>query len=496
MKIALKLIVGFLLVSLLVGVAGYIGISETEKIHHELDKVVDETLPLKSALENVKFAGLRIVSSTSEFALIKSETEIVTETETETELIREGKDLYNTNFENYENLVNKFFPEESEFVENIRIMGQKLQEKSDYIIELKEKGVSGLEILEAKGEFEDAEKNFLNAVDVALVHENEELITRQQNVSLSITNSTNIILIVSTFIIIVGIIIGVFIARSISIPIEKLRKVTNEISKGNLDAKIPISGNDEISQLAADVRTMENSLKEAKLDLIKSERFATIGELSARMAHDIRNPLSVIKNSFTAYRRKKKIPLDILEKQIFDMIGRAVSSIDYQIESTLDFVRNKPLRLEEHTMLKILHRSLDAITKSDDIKINIPKNDVKIICDSEQTAIVFENLITNAIQAIGEEKGEISIRFIENDASISIEVEDSGKGINDEDMPKIFEPLFTTKQSGTGLGLASCKKIIAMHNGTINVKNNPTVFSVILPKKVLVQSRQSYDVNK
>jgi signal transduction histidine kinase len=126
----------------------------------------------------------------------------------------------------------------------------------------------------------------------------------------------------------------------------------------------------------------------------------------------------------------------------------------------------------------------------------MPKNDVKIICDSEQTAVVFENLITNAIQAIGEEKGEISIRFIENDASISIEVEDSGKGINDEDMPKIFEPLFTTKQSGTGLGLASCKKIIAMHNGTINVKNNPTVFSVILPKKVLVQSRQSYDANK
>ncbi len=496
MKVALKLIVGFLVVSLLVGVAGYIGISATEQIHHEFDKVVEETTPLKAALEDVRFAGLRIVSSTSEFALIKSETQGQGQGQEELELVREGKELYNTNFGNYENLVNKFFPEESELAENIRIAGQKLIEKSDEIIELKEKGVSGLEVLEAKKEFEGVETNFLNAVNTAIVHENEELIIRQQDVSLSIINSTNIILIVSAFIIAIGIIMGVFISRSISRPINKLRNVTNEISKGNLDVKIPISGNDEISQLATDVRNMENSLKEAKLDLIKSERFATIGELSARMAHDIRNPLSVIKNSFTAYQRKKKIPLDTLEKQIFDMIGRAVSSIDYQIESVLDFVRNKPLHLQEHSLLTVLHRSLDSITKPADIKINLPKMDVKLICDSEQIAVVFENLITNGIQAIGEEKGEVSVRFIENDASISIEVEDSGRGIKDEDMPKIFEPLYTTKRSGTGLGLASCKKIIEIHNGTINVKSNPTVFSVILPKKILVQSRQSSDANK
>ena len=96
--------------------------------------------------------------------------------------------------------------------------------------------------------------------------------------------------------------------------------------------------------------------------------------------------------------------------------------------------------------------------------------------------VVFGNLITNALQAI-EDNGKISIRASEDANRIKIEVEDSGPGIEEENFEKIFDPLFTTKSGGTGLGLVSCRNIVTQHGGTITVKNNPTTFTITLPKK-------------
>ena len=117
------------------------------------------------------------------------------------------------------------------------------------------------------------------------------------------------------------------------------------------------------------------------------------------------------------------------------------------------------------------------------IKINLPKKDVSIYVDSTSIQIVFKNLILNAIQAIGNQEGNITIRFDEEPIYTIIEVVDSGIGIPESELSEIFEPLVTTKQKGTGLGLVSCRNIIESHNGTITVKNNPTTFTIKLPKK-------------
>ena len=90
-------------------------------------------------------------------------------------------------------------------------------------------------------------------------------------------------------------------------------------------------------------------------------------------------------------------------------------------------------------------------------------------------------MITNAIEAI-ESKGKIDIRLIDKNDYVIIDIEDSGPGIPENILPKIFDPLFTTKQSGTGLGLPSCKNIIQQHSGIIMVKTNPTIFTIKLPK--------------
>src|SRR3972149_11151295 len=130
------------------------------------------------------------------------------------------------------------------------------------------------------------------------------------------------------------------------------------------------------------------------------------------------------------------------------------------------------------------------IKKSDKIIVNLPKNDVHIVCDPHLLEVVFDNLLFNSVQAIAE-KGKVTISISDNkDEDVIIEVQDTGVGISEDDFPKIFDPLFTTKQNGTGLGLASCKSIVEAHRGTITVKTNPTRFFVKLPK---LQSKVNYN---
>ena len=103
------------------------------------------------------------------------------------------------------------------------------------------------------------------------------------------------------------------------------------------------------------------------------------------------------------------------------------------------------------------------------------------MCDKKQLSIVFSNLVLNGIQAIGKSQGTVEIQIVEND-SVTIQVKDSGTGIPKGDLNRIFEPLFTTKSEGTGLGLASVRSIIHLHNGTISADSPPTVFTITLPK--------------
>jgi len=117
----------------------------------------------------------------------------------------------------------------------------------------------------------------------------------------------------------------------------------------------------------------------------------------------------------------------------------------------------------------------------DDIQIKIDKFDVNIVCDLEKMEAVFINILMNSIQAMSN-GCTLTVKLRSNDDFIVIDFIDTCNGISEESIEKIFEPLFTTKQKGTGLGLASCKNIVEQHHGKISVKNNPATFSIKLPK--------------
>ncbi len=271
------------------------------------------------------------------------------------------------------------------------------------------------------------------------------------------------------------------VSNSISKPIKKLQFSTKEISKGKLKEKIEISGSNEIRTLALDVNEMQKNLAEAQKNLVKNERFSAIGELSSRLAHDIRNPLSVIKTAVNVMRQTSKI-LDEKELKKLDMIDNAASKIKYLVENVLDFVRSQDPKYEMVSLQEILENARNSIHEPKNIKIFIPSNEIKLICDPNQIEIVFENIITNSIQAIGDNLGSITVSCYEEMEDLVILIQDTGKGIPEDMISKIFDPLFTTKIKGTGLGLASCKSIIESHKGKLEAFNNPTTFRITLPK--------------
>jgi signal transduction histidine kinase len=227
---------------------------------------------------------------------------------------------------------------------------------------------------------------------------------------------------------------------------------------------------------------LENLVEEKTGELLKSERLSAIGELSGRLAHDLRNPLSVMKMSIDLI---KQTPDDSKTKRI-DLIEKSIERISHQVDDVLGYVRNSPLNLENVSLYDSIQNSLKKINIPSDVKITLPKNDVSINCDIVKLDAVFINLIVNAIQELNH-GGKIEIKISEKNDFAIIEFIDSGKGISDENLPKIFEPLFTTKQKGTGLGLASCKNIIEQHQGEISVKTNPTTFTIWLPKTLSKQ---------
>ena len=239
------------------------------------------------------------------------------------------------------------------------------------------------------------------------------------------------------------------------------------------------------SELTQQRDNLENLVEEKTQDVLKAERLSAIGELSGRLAHDLRNPLSVIKMSVELMKNnssEKKISDPEITKRI-EMIEKSVDRISHQVDDVLGYVRSSPLQLVSSSLRDIILNSIEKISIPSYIETKISKNDEKINCDPVKLDIVFINLIINSIQAMPN-GGELSIDISSKGNFVLLTFSDTGKGIPDDVIGKIFDPLFTTKQMGTGLGLASCKNIVEQHKGEISITNNPTTFSIVLPKNL------------
>lgn len=231
-------------------------------------------------------------------------------------------------------------------------------------------------------------------------------------------------------------------------------------------------------------------LKSETKSMMEMERMYTIGQMSARLAHDMKNPLSVIKTAISMLLMNSE-KTDGDTKNYYRMIDTSTSRVIHQINDVMDFVKAKQLKLDTHSAKDIVYSASITTEIPQNITLSLPQNDIQIKCDRRQIEVLLSNLIANAVEAIDENSGTINISITENPKSVFFEVVDSGPGIPEQVMPKIFEPLFTTKQKGTGLGLVSCKSIAEAHGGTIITQNNPTRFTVTIPKDIPTTKQDS-----
>ena len=235
------------------------------------------------------------------------------------------------------------------------------------------------------------------------------------------------------------------------------------------------------SKLIQNVRDLEQAAKVTTDEIIKSAKLVTLGQLSANLSHDIRNGLqSIVTSAQLISERNKNLSED--DRASIQQIKQISERLRRQINDIMTFVRTTPLQLHETTINEIIDAALAKMEIPPNVTIVKPENNAKIYCDQTKMESVIFNIIANAIEEMNED-GKIIISVEDSIRHSIISIQDSGHGIPEENLNKVFDPLFTTKSAGTGLGLAICKNIINEHNGLIEVKNNPTTFTITLPKK-------------
>jgi two-component system sensor histidine kinase HydH len=224
-----------------------------------------------------------------------------------------------------------------------------------------------------------------------------------------------------------------------------------------------------------------------KKEMERSQRLASVGSLAAGIAHEIRNPLSSIKGFATFFKeRYRDNPED---QQTADIMVQEVERLNRVIGQLLEFARPMEMKRQWTSIQEVIRHTLRMIegqakAKNVAIRTDLPQHIGNIFIDSDKITQVLLNLYLNGMEAM-EEGGALTIAVLPHDSRmVRIDVSDTGKGIHEKDLARIFDPYFTTRSSGTGIGLAIVHKIIESHDGELRVTSEPgkgTTVSIFLP---------------
>ncbi len=287
------------------------------------------------------------------------------------------------------------------------------------------------------------------------------------------------------------------LSRGITGPLKKLVDAMVKISKGEFTQQIDIDSKDEIGNLAQSFNDMSYQLlltrkrmEEANKKLIQAEKLASIGRISAGIAHEIRNPLTSVKLNIQKLSQSDR--LDEIEKEHLSLSQEGIVQMEKFIKDLLDFTRASELNLNHFSIEQILDESIKIVADSLELKKIVLKKDYeqglpKVLVDGDKMRQVFLNVLRNAYET-AEEGGRIKISLSllkdESGKKIKVEIADNGSGIPPEKREIIFEPFYTTKSSGIGLGLPNARKIIEQHKGSIKVKDDfkqGACFEILIP---------------
>lgn len=325
----------------------------------------------------------------------------------------------------------------------------------------------------------------------AIINQIEEA---SSNLSSRTRELSNYRLWATTGLLVLALAIVVVIGWQFTRPIKELAAAARRVAAGDLDFRVNINRRDEVGQLTTTFNEMIAGLK-SKQDLEEklnqAERAAVIGRLTQSVAHEIRNPLNVINLSIDHVTTKFAPQDETRRKQlnrILTSIKDEVARLKNMVNDLLNYGRPAQLSVETIDMRKLMDETLALVRPQADeqgVEVNIEEGGslAQVKGDPERLKSCLSNIAINALQAMPA-GGRLSARVARADGMVEVSISDTGVGISEEALGKIFEPYFSTKRTGFGLGLALTKKIIEEHQGAIDVEsevNRGTTFTVKLP---------------
>ncbi|MCB9194741.1 MAG: GHKL domain-containing protein, partial [Flavobacteriales bacterium] len=296
---------------------------------------------------------------------------------------------------------------------------------------------------------------------------------------------------VYVFLLIGASLIAYFLSNYIT---KRLRTITDKLKQVQINRKnepLAWKGEDEIGMLVNEYNRMISQLEDSAEKLAKTERESAWREMAKQVAHEIKNPLTPMKLSVQHLQRALKPDDPDYEEKLSMFANKLVTQIDaltHIANEFSNFAKMPKSNMEHLDVISILKSSIDLFAEHENIKFELDLGEIEICtlnADKEQLVRVFNNIIKNAIQSFETDaEGLIKIHVTLINGEVEISISDNGSGIPDDVKDKIFVPNFTTKSSGSGLGLAMVKQIVDVHGGSISFKtelNNGTTFLVKLP---------------
>ncbi len=275
-------------------------------------------------------------------------------------------------------------------------------------------------------------------------------------------------------------------------PMQRLVEATDVVASGNLDYRLEVKRNDEFGRLDESFNAMTEKLAEAQKQILQSNKLASLGQLTAGIAHEINNPLTGVL-TYSSFLLKRA-PADSEMKEDLETVVREAKRCREIVKGLLDFSRQVPTRKTSIDCNQVIDRALGIVDNQLGVRnIQVTKTlqtDLpEVTGDANQLVQVLINLLVNAADAIGDQGGEIfissGVKDLNGGRHVEIKVADTGCGIPRDQVDQVFDPFFTSKGTeGTGLGLAVVWGIVQEHGGAIRVDSKPergTTFTLLLP---------------
>lgn len=277
------------------------------------------------------------------------------------------------------------------------------------------------------------------------------------------------------------------LAEDYRLVLSDLKNQIETSLENNTKIEIKESNNKVIQLLAADIRNKDNEddgfvillqdlteQRNLEEELQRSARLASLGKVAAGVAHELRNPLSSIKG--LGKLLQTRFESDSQDRQTADVLVAEIDRLNRSIGELLDYAKPQEIELERVNLHDCIKKAVQLVqydAESLGIQIDVlnSEKDIFVKANSDKLNQVFLNLLLNSIQAIDHENGTISISYDENNSVATVTVLDNGIGLESSIVDKVFDPYFTTKSEGTGLGLSMCSKIIEEHGGEIRISS-------------------------